>query len=244
MERDAFALMAEAEANHWWFRGRRAFIAATLKRIGVPRDAMILDAGCGSGGNLPLLAQFGHVHGFEFDRNAMECARARGIGTIASGWLPDGVPDFADVSQFDVIGLFDVLEHLSKPVESLRVLATRLAPGGAIVITVPALPVLWGPHDVTHQHVRRYTRRMFRAHIEEAGLRVEYLTGINLLLLPLAVLQRLRERMLGYRPADLIPSPFLNQLLFRILRCELRWLPRRTLPLGLSLLAIVRRETA
>lgn len=240
MEREAFALLAEAEADHWWFRGRRDFIAATLRRLALPSDAVILDAGCGSGGNLALLAPFGRVYGFEYDHEAMERARALGIGEVAPGALPDGVP-FPDAPPFDVIGLFDVLEHLPQPVESLRALGARLKPGGAIVITVPAIPWLWGPHDVQHQHVRRYTPRVFREQVAAAGLRVEYLSGMNLLLLPLAIIQRLRERLFGYHPGDLMPSPWLNRMLYRIWRWELAWIPRHALPTGLSLLAVVRR---
>lgn len=241
MERDAFALMAQAEADHWWFRGRRDFIAATLRHLALPSDAVILDAGCGSGGNLALLAQFGRVYGFEYDQEAMARARVLGIGQIEHGWLPDGL-GLSDAPLFDVIGLFDVLEHLPQPVESLRVLAARLKPGGAMVITVPALPMLWGPHDVQHQHVRRYTRTVFREQMAAAGLRVQYLSGLNLLLLPLAIVQRLRERLFGYHPGDLMPSPTINRLLYRVWRWELAWIPYRTCPTGLSLLAIVRKD--
>lgn len=240
MERDAFALMADAERDHWWFRGRRDFIAATLRSLPLPPDPSILDAGCGSGGNLALLAEFGRVFGFEHDAEALACARALGVGQLEPGMLPNGIP-FADVGPFDVIGLFDVLEHLQQPIESLRALSARLAPGGAMVITVPALPILWGPHDVRHRHVRRYTRRTFREEVAEAGLRVEYLTSVNLLLLPLAAMQRLRERVLGYETGNLIPTPWLNRLLYRVWRLEQALVPRRSLPLGLSLLAVVRR---
>lgn len=240
MQREAFALMAQAESDHWWFRGRRAVIEATLRHLALPADAALLDAGCGSGGNLSLLAQFGRVYGFEHDREAMVRAQARGIGSIERGWLPDGVT-LADAPAFDVIGLFDVLEHLAQPVESLRTLAARLKPTGAMVITVPAMPWLWGPHDVQHQHVRRYTRAILREQLAAAGLQVQYVSGTNTLLLPLAILQRLRERYFGYHPEALTLSPLFNRLLYRAWRCELAWLPKRALPTGLSLLAIARK---
>ena len=153
--------------------------------------------------------------------------------------MPGDVP-FADTS-FDVIGLFDVLEHLDAPVESLIALADRLSPTGAIVLTVPANPWLWGPHDVRHQHRMRYTRRSLRQQIVSAGLRVEYLSYFNSLLLPLAVAQRLRERMFGYSTSDLMPGRATNAALLNIWRAERAWIPRRTAPFGLSLLAIARR---
>jgi SAM-dependent methyltransferase len=242
MDRDAFALMAAAEREHWWFQGRRALIAATLERLKLPTDARILDAGCGSGGNLELLSRFGTVWGFEYDAEARAAASDCGIATVSAGALPDDVP-FADRS-FDAVGLFDVLEHLEKPVESLRALAARLAPSGAIVITVPALPWLWGPHDVHHQHFRRYTRTTLVAHLVAAGLTVEYVSYMNTLLLPLAVAQRVRERVAGYSTEDLMPAPWLNALLKAVWSVERFWIPRHAAPIGLSLLAVARRTSA
>ena len=125
---------------------------------------------------------------------------------------------------------------------SLTALRDRLVPGGAMVVTVPANPWLWGPHDVVHQHYRRYTATELRRHCEGAALRVDYLSYFNALLLPLAVIQRVRERLFGYAADTLTPSPGLNEVLLRIWRLERRWVPRRRLPFGLSLLAIVRRD--
>jgi SAM-dependent methyltransferase len=239
MERDAFALMAAAERDHWWFKGRREFIATCIARVAPPPGARLLDAGCGSGGNLALLARFGSVWGFETDADALRLASNTGIGTVAHGFLPDEIP-FPDVS-FEVIGLFDVLEHLDRPVRSLAALAGRLADGGACVITVPANPWLWGPHDVRHQHKRRYTAQLLRQQLHAAGLRADYLTHFNTLLLPLAIVQRLRERVFGYSTNDLTPVRAVNDALFRIWRCERAWIPRMSVPAGLSLLAIARR---
>ena len=238
MQRDAFALMAQAERDHWWFRARREFIAAAIRRAAPPAMARVLDAGCGSGGNLALLAEFGSVHGFEFDHDARGVAAALGIGEVAHGSLPDGIP-FRD-TQFDVIGLFDVLEHLEHPVPALRALRGRLAPSAALVLMVPANPSLWGPHDVAHQHFRRYTSRSLADQLQAAGFSIEYLSYFNTLLLPLAVLQRIRERLFGYSVTSLTPAPLMNEVLLRIWRLERRWIPSRTLPVGLSLLAIAR----
>lgn len=240
MDRAAFELMAAAERDHWWFRGRREFIAAAFERAAVPAGARILDAGCGSGGNLALLARFGSVWGFEYDDTARAAAKASGIAVdVAYGALPHAIP-FAD-ARFDAIGLFDVLEHLETPVQSLRALADRLSSAGALLLTVPAHPLLWGPHDVHHQHFRRYTVESLRRELAAAGLRLEFVSHFNALLLPLAVAQRVRERLFGYSTDELIPGPRLNSLLFRILMTERRWVPTRTLPVGLSLLAIARR---
>jgi SAM-dependent methyltransferase len=246
MERDAFALMAESERDHWWFRGRRYFIERAIEQctgtVPLPPDARVLDAGCGSGGNLGLLSRWvprgGSLFGFEYDAEACAAAKRAGLGTIDRGSLPDGIP-FGD-TRFDLIGLFDVLEHLAQPVESLRALGGRLNSQGALVLTVPALPWLWGPHDEVHNHYRRYTAATLREHLEAAGFTIEYLSYMNLLLLPLAVAQRLKERMFGYRVEALTPAPVINALLYRTWQLERAWIPRRRLPVGLSLLAVAR----
>lgn len=244
MDRDAYALMAAAERDHWWFRGRRHFIARAFDTLALAPQARILDAGCGSGGNLALLSRFGRVWGFEYDAHAravaQEQARALGLEAIAAGALPEAVP-FSEVA-FDAIGLFDVLEHLPRPVESLGALRERLAPGGALVLTVPALPWLWGPHDEVHQHQRRYTARSLREHLAAGGWRVRYLSYFNTLLLPLALAQRVKERLFGYKVEALTPSPRVNDALYRVWRLEEHMVPQRTLPIGLSLLAIAHAD--
>ncbi len=242
MEEEAFRLLADAERDHWWFRGRREFIRAALERLELPSSASLLDAGCGSGGNLALLAEFGTVFGFEYQAQALGLASALGIGTVAPGSLPADVP--FPGQRFDAIGLFDVLEHLPQPVESLTALGERLTSAGALVVTVPANPWMWGPHDEVHQHCRRYTARELRNHLARSNLRVEYLTYFNSLLLPLAIAQRVRERMFGYSAERVSPSPAVNSALLRIWRLERLWIPKRRFPFGLSLLAIARRRDA
>lgn len=230
--------MARIEEEHWWYRARREFISAAFARLKLPANATILDAGCGTGGSLAMLSQFGTLKGMEYDGGARDIAAARGIAEVLQGALPDSVP--FPLTQFDAIGLFDVLEHLERPVDSLEALRQRLTPNGAIVLTVPAYEWLWGPHDETHQHFRRYTAGSLRMHLHAADLQVEYLSYFNSMLLPLAIAQRIRERLFGYSFDDLIPSPRVNELLFRIWRLERRWIPRRRAPFGLSILAIAR----
>ncbi len=238
MERDAYVAMAQIEDAHWWYRARREFIEAAFASLRLPRNATILDAGCGTGGSLSMLSRFGTVLGVEYDADARDIAAQRGIAPVLQGSLPHHLP--RPDTRFDAIGLFDVLEHLEQPVESLATLRGRLVSNGAIVLTVPAYQWLWGPHDDTHRHFRRYTAGSLREHLEQAGMRVEYLSYFNSVLLPLAILQRLRERVMGYSFADLVPAPRVNELLFRIWRSERLWIPSRRAPFGLSILAIAR----
>src|SRR6185312_16486006 len=113
-------------------------------------------AGCGSGGNLPMLAEFGEVSAFELDEAQLQRARERGIGTIARGSIPDALP--FEGQRFDLVVMLDVLEHLEDDHAGLAAVLTRLAPGGFFLATVPAFPMLWSSHDVSHHHFRRYSR--------------------------------------------------------------------------------------
>lgn len=236
MDRDAYELMAEAERDHWWFKGRRYFIERVMKTIELPHNAQILDAGCGSGGNLALLSQFGIVSGFEFDAKARLLASQLELAEVEYGALPGSIP-FED-RRFDVIGLFDVLEHLALPVESLAALRERLTSHGRIVITVPALQWLWGPHDEVHQHYRRYSSATLTQHLQAAGLNIHYMSYMNTALLPLAMAQRLKERVTGYKVGALKPSPWLNSTLYNLWKLERFCIPHRQLPVGLSLIAV------
>src|SRR5712692_9471357 len=110
MDPSLYPRMAEVEDQHWWFAGRRAIVRKLLTRLELPPDAKVLEAGCGTGGNLPMLARFGHVSGFESDAAALQFARCRGCAEVRHGRLPELVPFGAGAFALDVLP--DVLEPL------------------------------------------------------------------------------------------------------------------------------------
>lgn len=242
MDRAVYEAMAAEEDSHWWFVGRRAVLSGLIaRRAAPPNGSRVLDAGCGSGGNMAMLARFGAVEGVEYDATARDIAAARGVGPVRPGALPDGleVPD----SAFGLIGLFDVLEHVEQDVASLKALGTKLATGGRLVVSVPALPWLWSEHDVTHHHFRRYTKATLRGAIEEAGLRVEGCGYFNTLLFPVALAQRGVQKLTGLGAgAAAQPAGPVNAALAAIFGAERHLIGRVPLPIGLSLWAIASAE--
>lgn len=241
MERSVYDRMNEIEARHWWFAARRAIIAALIDRHLVMGPATrVLEAGCGSGGNLAMLGRFGHVDAFEYDEGARLHAQAKSNLDIRFGALPDQLP-FED-QRYDLIGLFDVLEHVEADSASLGALAARLGDGGKILVTVPAFPFLWSKHDERHHHFRRYTRGSLAAAAQKAGLKVSYSSYFNTVLFPVALAVRALKRLTGSEVADdRLPPAWLNAVLTRLFASERRVVSRLPLPVGLSLAAVLEK---
>lgn len=244
MQRGAYESMAENERDHWWFAGRRAIIERLIE-ANFParsRKLAILEAGCGSGGNLEMLSRFGSVDAFEFDEDARRLANARGITSVEPGELPSRItqPDGA----YDLVALFDVLEHVEEDRASLSALGAKLRPDGRILITVPAMPWLWSEHDERHHHKRRYTAAALRETIEAAGLSVSRMSYFNFLLFPLAVAARIKVRLFGPgKPGEEMPAGPINRILYKVFSLERHALGSKVrFPVGLSLYAVAERR--
>ncbi len=241
MSPDAYLQVAETEAEHWWFRGRRDVLRSILRRLALLSRARVLEVGSGTGGNLETLAEFGSVSEIEMDETARRLtAKSNGERfDIRAGHCPDDLP--FDVERFDLICFFDCLEHIADDVGSLARMRTILAPDGKIVVTVPAYQWLWSAHDVFLQHHRRYSRATPTACADEAGYRIERITYFNTLLLPLAIAVRFIDRLLkrDRSSGDATPSGVLNTLLYRIFSAERHWVSHGALPCGVSLLAVL-----
>lgn len=244
MELAAYQSLRNSQDRHWWFVGRRRIVAQLIaKFVPLPAKARVLEAGCGYGGNLAMLGALGDVQAFEFNDHARAYAERKLQRPVAYGRLPDEIG--FDDDRFDLIAMLDVLEHINDDVGSLRTLGERLAPGGALLLTVPAVPWLWSNHDVLHQHKRRYTRALLAERLHDAGFEIAGIGYFNTLLFPLALAQRLLARLVGGCGVDHdTPPHHLNVLLTSIFLLEARLLGRVPFPIGLSLFAVARKRRA
>lgn len=238
------ALTQQAVASHFWFRGFRSFVRPVLVGVaGARKHLRLLDCGSGTGDNLPWLARYGRVIGVDLSEGGIRRARAEGF--------PAAVGDVARLpfagAWCDVVTSFDVLQQVPDDVAAVREMARVLKPGGAVVLTVAALEMLHGDHNVVWDEVRRYDRRRARALVEAAGLRPERVVYLFASLVPLMVvtrtLQRLtrRFRVISDQSDISVPPAPINAVLTALVRAE-AWLSRRTpMPFGSSLLIVARK---
>lgn len=234
---------------HWWFRARRrifeVFLQAHLPAEPPAAARQVVELGPGWGVNVPLLERLGSLTVVDASRPSLESCRERGARLAVQG---DGAAPPLAPGSVDLLCALDVLEHLRDDAGALRAWNDALADDGRLLLTVPALPLLWGRQDVLAEHERRYTRAQLRRRLSEAGLEVLRLSYFNtLFFLPILAVRLAMRPFLGRTSrgerSDLsMTMPFgLDELAYRIFASEARWLVRRDLPMGVSLLCLARR---
>jgi len=277
MERAAFRQFAELADRHWWFVGRRRLylplLRHVLERDGVtlPRDhakrddgspgdtsasaagaspLSVLDVGCGVGGFLGPLAQFGRVTGFELDEPSIDWCREHGFPRTAVA-ISDRLP-VAPASQ-DLLCLWDVIEHTPDDRAVLAEMLRCLKPGGHLAISVPAYQFLYANNDRVAHHFRRYTRGDLVRKLRAAGFEVRKATYVNCLLglaiVPTVMLIKLREKLFripfGASTNLDMPTPGpINALLAGLFSGERHVLRHVSSPFGHSIFLVARRPPA
>ena len=241
MDRIVYDRMAAHDTTHWWYRARRDILADYVARFaGLPKDARILEIGCGTGHNLPMLKHFGEVDAIEIDDAAREIASAR-LGK-AVGTAP--LPELSGVARghYDMVAVLDVIEHIEDDVAALKAMGDALKPGGKILIAVPAHAWMWSAHDVVNHHKRRYSKKSLDAAIRAAGLTHNGLRWFNSLLFPVAVAARIVGKLTGKDDSDdSPPAKPLNAALGAVFALERHLLGRVPMTPGLSLITLAQK---
>src|SRR5262245_41421933 len=233
---------ANLEEWHWWFRGRQRILESVLRReLGANGPISIASVGCGPAEGLQWLERFtgprGKIVGID-----VEPIHARRVSPLIEYVV--GVLETAPIADhsFDAVLALDVLEHLDNDALGLYEAARMVKPGGILLVTVPALPSLWGGQDVISHHRRRYTKAALLRTFERAGLlrpRVSYFN--SLLFAPVAGLRWTRRAMgkatLARSDFDDTRPGLVNDVLASIFAVERHIVPHIPLPIGVSLLA-------
>ncbi|MGH8542921.1 MAG: class I SAM-dependent methyltransferase [Gammaproteobacteria bacterium] len=228
--------------RHWWWRARRQIVLSELERLRPGGSwVSILDVGCGDGLFFPDLERLGEVEGVE-PEEALVTEKGRALGTIHVTRFDER---FRPGKRYDLVLMLDVLEHLRDPGGALRHAIKLLEPGGSILLTVPAFPVLWTSHDDLNHHQMRYTRKSLMALADRAALSIDRVRYLFHWLFPVKLVIRLREKAMTPAPSmPRIPRPLVNDFLSQLCLAEYRSTGSRGLPWGTSLLAIGRAANA
>ena len=238
----SFAYLEKAEKWHFWFKARQQLICWALRHH-FPSSRVFCDVGCGTGATLHAVAQ------------AFPSLKLIGIDCFQEGlvWARKQVPQAtlmlgdihalpAAAAKADVLGLFDVLEHIPDDAGVLSKLRAVLQPGGGLILTVPQHRALWSEADDIGLHQRQYNRAELVGKVRQAGFEVLAVTSFVTLLLPVLWLNRKRAS----KPADAYAELKIGRLpntLFAIVMILERWMIQVGLPLpaGGSLLLLARR---
>lgn len=238
-----FEALADVEANSFWFAGRNRVVLWALTTWFADAQSL-LEVGCGTGYVLSAIAEALpalELSAVDLHEEGLAHARRR---------VPRAHFEQADArslpftGEFDVVGAFDVVEHVDDDVAVLASLRAAVRPGGGVLVTVPQHPFLWSDFDDASQHVRRYERGELEAKVRAAGLDVVVSTSFVSLLLPFMALSRGLPRRKGPRTiaGELRNPKMVEVALGAISRLELELLKRHArFSFGGSRLVVARR---
>ncbi len=245
MEQHTYAIMNRVEDSHWWYVGRRAILEEFLRQIiqnpksQIP-NPKILDVGCGTGGNLEMLANFGAAEGVDVSDDALEFCQSKGL-TVHKG-LAENLP-FADET-FDVVTALDVVEHLDDDVAGLKEMHRVLKAGGKTLIFVPAFMWLWGVQDDVSNHRIRYTKKQITERLQSAGFEIERATYANWTFFAPILGGRTLMKITGIRPEseNNVNVSALNGVFGKLFGAERFWLKNFDFPFGVSIVVVAGKK--
>lgn len=195
----------------------------------------MLDAGAGYGGMYSLLSEYGSVDATEPEESAALVCRKRGYQQVYK--TESEIPTD---TLYNLIGAFDVIEHVDDDYTFVKNLYKHTSSEGVLVATVPAFQFLWSPHDVTHMHFRRHTKKSMTTLLERAGYEVVYVRYWNVLLFPLACCMRLLKKS---GESSLHPHPWVAPALKSLLFLEAKIIRYIPIPFGLSVVIVARKKS-
>jgi SAM-dependent methyltransferase len=237
----AFETLAGLEEGHFWFRARNRLICAELQRD-FPDARSMLEVGCGTGFVLRGIAACRpdlELTGTDLYPDGLEFARKR-VNARLEQMDARSIPH---EEEFDLIGAFDVIEHIPEDGAALREMHQALRPGGGLLLTVPQHRWLWSEFDELSHHQRRYMRAELVGKVRAAGFSVRRVTSFVSLLLPAIALERLRPRRERSLEEHLTVPGWLNRAFEGVMSVELALLRRGvSLPAGGSLLLSAVRD--
>lgn len=245
MRDNEYAIMAGVEEQHWWYRSLRARVGMHLEQLAIPQEAVILDAGCGTGANLAFVKDYGRAIGIDMHPQALAFCRDRRLHELSRADVC-ALP-MAEAS-VDLVLLMDVLEHesISNETRVLEELLRVLKPGGHALINVPAFQWLLSSHDIAVHQNKRYSKGQIVELIRAAGFDRCDATYWNTVLFPIAMLVRLMRRGKSENESDLADyrPGWVSGVLEKLLAVERKLFMAIPAPFGLSVFLVVQKPEA
>jgi SAM-dependent methyltransferase len=245
----AFEFLFRMEQKHFWHVGRRELILDIMKR-NIPRLAKsrMLEVGCGNGSILAFLRKNSvEVEGGDIFMEGLAFCRQR-VNSVPLYQLDVMALPFRN--EFDVVGLFDVLEHIDDDAGALREINQALKRRGMLLVTVPAHSYLWSYFDIRSGHKRRYERDELIVKIKQAGFSINKISYYMFFLFPVLAIIRLIGNIKQHEDnrqkrfsasLETKTIPVLNEVFLGLLRLEKLLLRYFNLPFGASLVVLAEK---
>ncbi len=240
MGKSEYQKMFEAENDYFWFVAKQRLVERMVGRLGLPKDPVILDLGCGTGVNLKNLEKFGFALGLDYFAEAFQyCARrnCRSLVTATQEILP-----FRD-ADLDLVVSLDTIEHTEAPGKMIAEIFRTLKPGGYLLITVPAYQPLYSRHDHALGHKLRYRKRGLAELVTGRGFELKRSGHFYGLVFPAALGLKVLQKFFGSQTETIpyyLPFP-LNQILRALCRLEVWLFPYFRLPFGTTLVFLCQK---
>ena len=233
--------------THFWYRARRVLINNLLGMIykDYKADRLILEIGCGTGYQIPVLEKWGEVEGSDINLEAVKIAVAGGYDVKVKDLDKDGLSDYKP----EIICLFDVLEHIQNDKKAVENIYASLQNNGYLFLTVPAYNFLFSNHDKAMEHYRRYSRKKIVDLLSQSGFQIIKSGYWNSILFPGILLMRLCKNFLSlfikkevYKSESSNLPSLLSNILFKILQFENFLMTKNiNFPWGLSIYIIAKK---
>lgn len=244
MEHREYESLANRETFYFWHVGRRELLAELLKKyLPEARPRSILDIGCGTGGDMLLLAPLGNVIGLDSSAEALRLSESKGFHLLKQG-SAEALP--LEDNSIDLVVALDVLEHIPNDEKATQEVLRVLRKGGIFLVTVPAYQWLWSQHDIALHHQRRYWKPDLCRMLRSRGFTLRYSSYFVVLGMCMNGLRKLIDRVRGSalksaHVYDVVYPPFMNFLLLSVLRVERLIMRFSPIPFGSSIVVVAQK---
>lgn len=243
MESKEYQKLDQFEQFYWWHVGRRFVLKSFLKRFLKTTENQILEVGCGTGGNLEVLGEWGEVVGLDISPEALAFCQKKGFNNLVLGSAEK--INFAD-NYFNLVVALDVLEHLVDDFKAIKESERVLKQGGYLLVTVPAYRFLWSEHDRALSHQRRYLAGELQEKLKQADFRIIKISYLVSFVFPAVLVYRLFRKAIFPQAkrnlAYVFLPEFFNRFFILLLRFEAVLLKYVNLPFGTSIICLAQKQ--